>query len=370
MYKVKIFGAGSIGNHLANACRTKGWDVLICDKDPEALARTKNDIYPARYGAWDGNIKLSTVDECREEKFDLVIIGTPPEYHFPIAIDVLKKNQAKAILIEKPMCTPSLEGANEIVKLAKVTGTFVGVGYNHTLADNTVEVEKVLAKPVIGEALSLHVRWLEYWGGIFNAHPWLAGPHDSYLGFIERGGGACGEHSHCINIWQHIAHVLNKGKIKSVSAMMDIVDDGQVHYDRLTQLSVETESGFKGSIITDVLTEPAEKMFRVQGDKGFVEWFANYKPGNDALRYWDGTGDVHEQCIAKTRPDDFKGEIEHVGKIMEGTITESPISLERGLDTMLVIAAANVSAKNNRTVTINYNKGYSAEAIELTNLVK
>ena len=26
--KVKIYGAGSIGNHLAHACRNKGWDAM------------------------------------------------------------------------------------------------------------------------------------------------------------------------------------------------------------------------------------------------------------------------------------------------------------------------------------------------------
>ena len=54
MIKVKIYGDGSIGNHLAYACRSKGWDVkespislekgldaLICDKDPEVLKRGK-----------------------------------------------------------------------------------------------------------------------------------------------------------------------------------------------------------------------------------------------------------------------------------------------------------------------------------------
>ena len=68
----------------------------------------------------------------------------------------------------------------------------------------------------------------EYWGGIFKAHPWLAGPHQSYLGFSKRGGGACGEHSHAINIWQHFAHLLDLGKIAEVSAFMDFVDDGKL----------------------------------------------------------------------------------------------------------------------------------------------
>ena len=35
MTKVKIYGAGSIGNHLAYACRSKGWDVTLCDIDTE-----------------------------------------------------------------------------------------------------------------------------------------------------------------------------------------------------------------------------------------------------------------------------------------------------------------------------------------------
>jgi hypothetical protein len=69
-----------------------------------------------------------------------------------------------------------------------------------------------------------------------------------------------------INIWQHIAHVLNRGRIVSVSAMMDIVDTGKACYGRLTQLHMVTDKGFKGSIITDVLTEPAEKMLRLQGE--------------------------------------------------------------------------------------------------------
>jgi 3-hydroxyacyl-CoA dehydrogenase len=58
MFKVKVFGAGSIGNHLSNASRAMGWSVDMCDVDDAALARTKNDIYPGRYGKWDESIRL------------------------------------------------------------------------------------------------------------------------------------------------------------------------------------------------------------------------------------------------------------------------------------------------------------------------
>ena len=56
--KIKIIGAGSIGNHFANAGIKLGWDVSIFDVDKEALQRTKNKIYPSRYGSWDRKNKI------------------------------------------------------------------------------------------------------------------------------------------------------------------------------------------------------------------------------------------------------------------------------------------------------------------------
>ena len=44
---------------------------------------------------------------------------------------------------------------------------------------------------------------------------------------------------------------------------------------------------------------------------------------------------------------------------------KSPISLEKGLDTALVIAAAHLSAKNNCAVLIDYSKGYTHDALSL-----
>ena len=35
--KIKVLGAGSIGNHLSNAARGLGWAVDLVDIDPAAL---------------------------------------------------------------------------------------------------------------------------------------------------------------------------------------------------------------------------------------------------------------------------------------------------------------------------------------------
>ncbi len=362
--KVKIFGAGSIGNHLAHAARTMDWEVLICDIDEKALERTKNEIYPARYGKWDSSIRLSTVQEAAKEKFDVVIVGTPPDSHMDLAIEAIQETAPKLVLVEKPMALPSLERCQELYELSKESGTVVCVGYNHVLGRNTLEVERILKEETIGDCLLIEAGFKEYWGGIFKAHPWLAGPHESYLGFSKKGGGASGEHSHAINIWQHFAHVLNLGRINEVFAFMDFVEDSKVAYDRICNINVRTEKGFYGLITQDVVTDPPKKYVRIQGSDGFVEWYVNRDSGGDTVISQFGDETFKENILPKKRPDDFKWEVGHLNEIMEGKIKESPISIERGLDTMMVIAAAHLSYQQKKPVYIDYDKGYRLESIK------
>lgn len=365
MKKVKIVGAGSIGNHLAFACRSKDWDVLICDIDEKALKRTKDEIYPTRYSRWDDSIRLTLVKDIPKEDFDLVIIGTPPEFHNEYAINILKEEKPQVLLIEKPLCQPSLEKAQELFELSQRSNTKVLVGYNHVLAKSTIKVEQIIKEKFLGDFITLRGGFLEYWGGIFKAHPWLAGPEESYLGFTSKGGGASGEHSHALNIWQHFANVLEIGRIIEITATMDWITDGEVHYDRICNFNVKTEKGYCGQITQDVVTEPSKKFMYMQGDKGFIEWEVNKYPGCDGILFNSNEGALSEIRISKTRMDDFKIEIEHITGIMDGSINNSPISLERGLETMLVLAAANLSDKSKSAVEIDYNKGFTTDSIKI-----
>jgi predicted dehydrogenase len=338
----------------------------MCDVDPEALKRTREYIYPSRYGQWDSAIRLSPLAALSREKFDVVIIGTPPDTHLSLAAQVLERDPPQVLLIEKPLCTPSLYGMQKIVDLQRASRSFVAVGYNHTLTENSRRAGRILEQDSFGDPITISARFREHWGGIFGAHPWLSGPQDTYLGFSERGGGASGEHSHAINIWQHFAHFVGAGKIVEVSATLDVVSDGAVNYDRICLMNVRAESGLVGDIVQDVVMAPAQKSARIQGTSGFLEWIVNLDGNHDALRYGDGKGVLKEEVIEKSRPDDFKGEINHLEDILNGEERAgSPISLERGLETMLVIAAAHVSHRSKRPVRIKYDRGYTPEAIEL-----
>ena len=364
MRSIKIIGAGSIGNHLAHAARDSGWDVLLTDVDRAALQRTKEEIYPGRYGKWDPAIRLADSRETTGEPADVIFIGTPPDTHLALAREALEQASPRALVIEKPLCGPDLVGCAEIWDQSQTCDVFLGVGYNHTLGRNTRAMDELIVRHARGEVQTLSAKTREHWGGIFKAHPWLSGPEDTYLGFSSRGGGAFGEHSHAINIWQHFAHVFGAGRVQEVSALLDMRRDGSAYYDRLAILALRTEQGLTGEVIQDVVTAPTEKMARVQWTGGFAEWHVNYRQDADAVISGDGSVEPRIDLFQKTRADDFKVEIEHLEHILDGTVTDSPISLRHGLDTMMVIAAAFRSAQDKRSVNIDWSVGYRSEALQ------
>jgi len=362
MYSVKIFGAGSVGNHLAHACRTLGWDVVVCDIDKKALDRMKHQIYPNRYGKWDEAIGLYTTDRVQVGGFDLIIVGTPPESHLPLAIGSLPE-VPKAIMVEKPACKPSLEYADEFFRVVQASCVKAFVGYDHVVGKATRRVEELIRAGVIGDVQTIDVEFREHWGGILRAHPWLKGPGDTYLGFWGLGGGASGEHSHSINLWQHFAHIIGAGKVVEVQAMLNYVRTQGMDYDSLCLLHLRTEKGLIGRVVQDVITLPPKKWARLQGALGAIEWVNGYNQDGDAVlvRLSGKSDEVH--FIPKKRPDDFIEEMKNLEAVLTGAVGDSAISLERGLDTMLVVAAAHRSEEMKSRVKIEYGRGYCLEAL-------
>lgn len=321
------------------------------DIDPAALKRTQSEIYPSRYGEWDRAISLIDSLDCGQS-VDLTIIGTPPDRHIENVKSALNVCQPRVLLIEKPLVSPDKGSIDVLRGFLDQPNSIILAGYNHNLSRPTIRAEELLRDGFLGEPLSMHVRWLEHWGGIFQAHPWLKGPQDSYLGHWYRGGGACAEHSHAISLWQHFSQELNCGSIAEVSATMDMQRSESVNYDQIAVMGVRSENGLVGSIIQDVITFPAQKMMRIQGTVGSLEWYINYDEHHDALIYSTQKEGVVTEKFPKMRPDDFVGEIDHIEALLGSDVRESPLSLDRGISVMEVIVAAHESHKNGKIVNI------------------
>lgn len=339
---VKIYGAGSIGNHLAQASRRMGWDVCVVDPDQDALDRMRSDIYPARYGAWDEGIKLYTFGNEPHGGFDIIMLGTPPDVRMKLARKVLEESP-RAILLEKPLCTPSCEGLSEFVAEADAAGVLGFVGYDHAVSPGIEFVSSLLRKNSIGEVQALDVEFREEWGGIFKAHPWLKGPSDSYLGYTSRGGGASGEHSHALHLWYTLAQAAGLGQWKCLYGVRHRAKEPGAEYDDASYFTLTTASGVVGRVAQDVVTSPPRKWARVQGAHGFIEWLCNGLPeGGDVVRFSvDGNKTVNSTSFAKKRPDDFYAEMLHIDSVLNGDIAynDSPIALSSGVAVMRVLKA-------------------------------
>jgi predicted dehydrogenase len=360
LYKVKILGAGSIGNHLAHASRRLGWQVALCDVDAAALERARHDIYPGRYGAWDEAIELYLVPEAPKSVYDLIVIGTPPDIHVDLAIEAIAE-QPRAILVEKPVCGPELRGAEDLRRLAAVQGVTVFVGYDHVIGKAAVAALEAARE--LEDVETLDVEFREHWAGIFAAHAWLDGPQDSYLGFWKRGGGASGEHSHAINLWQHFARGIGAGSVTEVSAAMAYVRGGGVDYDKLCLLNLRTESGLLGRVVQDVVTSPPRKWARIQGREGYVDLAIGFQPDADRVEWKIGAAESENLLIEKTRSDDFIHELEHIEAVLDGGEKAELIRLDQGLDTMLIVAAAHRSAREGRVIRIDRSAGCTPDAL-------
>lgn len=361
-FRVKIYGAGSAGNHLAHASRSLGWEVYLCDTDDAALERTRYQIYPSRYGKWDESVHLANARDVPRNIYDLIIISSSPDSHIKLALDALSE-KPKAVLVEKPFCAPDLTDAEKFHKKSVDLETRVYVGYNHVAGLAAQKISNLISKQKRDQFLTMDVEFREHWAGIFSAHPWLSGPSDTYLGSWRRGGGAGGEHSHATNLWQHFAHTIGAGRVVEVTAALDYVRNGKIDYDRLCCLNLTTEDGFIGRVVQDVVTLPSRKWGRIQTDKGYVEFLIGSQPDADAVFWQNDTENRNELLIKKIRPDDFIQELKHIDQSIKSG-APSPIDHTRGLDTMLVLAAAHKSFREKRTIGIDYKKGYSTKALK------
>lgn len=350
--RAKIVGAGSIGNHLARALRHHDVAVDLVDADPAALARARNEIYPTRYGSWDGSIGLHLADDAPRGGYDLIVIGTPPDVHLPLAMAALDE-EPRALLVEKPLATPDLAGVDEFVARVAASGTRVFVGFTHAVADATLALVRHVEDGVIGEVVTIDTETREHWGGILAAHPWLSGPESSYLGSWRRGGGALGEHSHGLHLWQQLARAAGAGQIVEVGATMDLRSVGGVEHDRIALLDLVTTDGLVGRCVQDVVTRPPAKGARVTGSEGILELRFEREKERDVIvtRRPDGTQELQE--FATTRTDDFGREVRHLLDALASG-TPSPLDLEYGVATMHVIAAAFDAVAGGKRVEVRH----------------
>lgn len=308
MNKVLIFGAGSIGNHMSYACLRLKCDVYITDKDPSALERMRDEIFPKRYGKWDKNIKLLNFKNLKKlnKKFDLIILGTPPKSHLGL-YDFCRKNiEYDKLLIEKPLFV-----YNQDFKKIKFDNNKIFCGYNHSISKSFLYFQKRIINEPKNKIISIEVDWKEGWNGILNAHFWMKNEFDSYLGNLRDGGGSLHEHSHGL----HLLTVLLKNlkiNIKNINFSKKIL------FKKKKTKKYDSFGSFialcKDILIkyeTDLLTFPSKKEIRVNYNNKCLIWRCNFKKDIDCVEIITKKK-KKLNLFKKTRSSEFENEIRYI----------------------------------------------------------
>ena len=312
MKKILIFGAGSIGNHMAFACRKLGYDVCVTDKDQMALNRMKKKIYPKRYGKWDNNIRTFKLNKILSYNliYDLVIIGTPPSTHLDIYNYCKKKISFNKILIEKPLFHIKEKKLDSFKR--DLNKKLIFCGYNHSISPSFEYFENNILKH-IKFINKIEVKWCEAWDGILRAHFWMKDESKSYLGNYKQGGGALQEHSHGLHL---LFLVLKKNKINlsNIKLKKNIFFSKNKKYDLISSISGYNKKKYF-SYKTDLITFPAEKMIAIYGKNSKIIWVCNYKQNADLVRIYKNNIINYEKFFKKTRSSEFENEIKQIMKI-------------------------------------------------------
>ena len=221
---VGIIGAGSFiqRNHLKNILSLPDdYElVAIANKTP-ASSKIANEKYKTQYSTTDYNELL------RDEKIDLVVIGTRHHLHAQQVIDAI--NAGKHVLVEKPLAMNYEELAQIETAIKQRPELTVAVGFNRRYSPLVQQALQILNKHNEPRVINYRVN-----AGFF--------PPEIWIQKLDEGGGRIiGEVCHFIDLIVYLA----ESEVKSIGAI-HIPIGGNVTAEDNVIVSIAFENGSIG----------------------------------------------------------------------------------------------------------------------------
>ncbi len=144
--KVCIIGGGNISNtrHIPSLKKLKNVEIVgvISDVKGKIDSTCKKNKIKNGLLVNDPKNDINKVQKCEWFKdVDCVVIGTPPQQHYPLAKMALLLK--KDVLVEKPM-TMNKEEADELINLAKENNLIFNVVHNFNYTTGMRKINKII----------------------------------------------------------------------------------------------------------------------------------------------------------------------------------------------------------------------------------
>lgn len=139
--RVAVIGVGLQASRRAPAIKTSGDELVVVAAAHEEPARRMALAYGCEYVVgWERAVE--------REDIDAVLICTPPNTHYPIAMAAMRSG--KQVLCEKPLALDSRE-AKEMVDFSVKHGRVLKCGFNHRYHPSLREIKRSITSGELGE---------------------------------------------------------------------------------------------------------------------------------------------------------------------------------------------------------------------------
>lgn len=157
MINVCIIGGGNISNtrHIPALRKLKNVNIVgvISDVQGKLDATCNKHGIKNKLLVNDPKNDISKVEKCDWfKKVDAVVIGTPPQQHYPLAKMALTLK--KDVLVEKPM-TMSVKEADELISLSKKNKLIFNVVHNFNYTSGMKKINKIIEEKKYGDIVSI-----------------------------------------------------------------------------------------------------------------------------------------------------------------------------------------------------------------------
>lgn len=157
-------------NGRALAANPRASVTALCDLFPERMEEFAKELpEPVKF-------YTDYKEMCQDPDIDAVFVGTPNQWHVPIALEAVKNG--KHVMVTKPLAD-SEGAARELVEAAEAAGVVNMMSLSMRFSDTVQYVGKLCQQGFFGE--------------LYYAHAWARRRSripDWNLGFIQAGGGA------------------------------------------------------------------------------------------------------------------------------------------------------------------------------------